>query len=75
MTEACVLCYWQQYAELSAKKVRQAIKHAVVQRDVSRIEAELREKETGLQNIRVWYSTESINRAFVYLVCESKTWR
>jgi len=51
----CMWCCWQQYVELSAKKIRQALKHAVVQRDVVRIEAELREKETGLQNLRVKY--------------------
>ena len=48
-----MLCCCQQYSELSAKKIRQAIKHAVVQRDVTRIEAELREKENSLQNLRV----------------------
>ena len=35
------------------KKIRQAMKHAVVQRDLMQTEAELREKETGLQTIRV----------------------
>ena len=43
----------QQYAELSTKKIRQAMKHAVVQRDVVSVEAELREKENNLQNLRV----------------------